>query len=39
MVKDTPRNFAITVFTAANADPSFVLPRVNAVVDTFEVLK
>ena len=39
VVKDTPRNFAITVFTAADADPLFVLPRVNAVVETFEVLE
>ncbi len=39
VVKDTPRNFAITVFTSADADPLFVLPRVNAVVDTFEVLE
>jgi hypothetical protein len=39
VVKDSPRNFAITVFTAADADPLFVLPRVNAVVETFEVLE
>jgi hypothetical protein len=39
VIKDTPRNYAINVFTAADADPLFVLPRVNAVVETFEFLK
>lgn len=39
VVKASPRNYAINAFTLADADPLFVLPRVNAVVDTFEVVK
>ena len=39
VVKASPRNYAITTFTLADADPLFVLPRLNAIVDTFEVIK
>lgn len=38
MVRDRPRNFAITAYTAAGSDPATVLPRVNRVVNSFEVL-
>ena len=39
VVKASPYNFAINAFTVAEADPLFVLPRINAIVDTFEVIK
>jgi hypothetical protein len=39
VVKSTPRNFAINAFTASNSDPLFVVPRVNAVANSFEVIK
>lgn len=37
VVKATPHNFTINVFTAANADPLFITPRVNAIIDTFKI--
>ena len=39
VVKSTPRNFAINAFTAGDSDPLFVLPRVNAIANTFEVIE
>ena len=39
VVKANPRNYAITAFTTGSSDPIFVVPRVNAIVDTFEVIK
>jgi hypothetical protein len=39
VVKDTPRNFAINTFTAADTDPTFVLPRVHAVFNSFQVIE
>ncbi|MGH3474683.1 MAG: hypothetical protein ACRDOT_07210 [Aeromicrobium sp.] len=39
VIKSTPRNFAINAFTARDSDPLFVLPRVNAIANTFEVIK
>ena len=39
VVKAKPRNYAINAFTAADSDPLFVVPRVNAIIDTFEVIK
>ncbi|MGH3815772.1 MAG: hypothetical protein ACRDUV_25540 [Pseudonocardiaceae bacterium] len=37
-VQHRPRAYALTAFTAMDSDPSQVLPRVNAVVNGFEVL-
>lgn len=37
VIKDSPYNYTINVFTAADADPLFVTPRVNAVIDTFKI--
>ncbi|MPZ64303.1 MAG: hypothetical protein GEU83_01830 [Pseudonocardiaceae bacterium] len=37
-VEGQPRNYAISVFTAANSDAQQILPRVNSVVDTFRAL-
>lgn len=37
-VEAKPRNYAISVFTAADSNPQEVLPRVNSVVDTFRTL-
>lgn len=37
-VEGQPRNYAISVFTAANSNPQEVLPRVNSVVGTFRAL-
>jgi hypothetical protein len=39
VVKTKSRNFVISAFTAADSDPLFVVPRVNAVIDSFEVIK
>jgi hypothetical protein len=39
VVKAEPRNYAINVFTAANSDPRFVVPRVNAIIHSFEVIE
>jgi hypothetical protein len=39
VIKSSPRNYAITAFTAGNSDPLFVLPRVNAIAKTFEVIE
>jgi hypothetical protein len=39
VVKAKTRNYVISAFTGAGADPTFVLPRVNAVINTFEVLE
>jgi hypothetical protein len=39
VVKAKPRNYAINAFTAADSDPLFVVPRVNAIIDSFEVIK
>jgi hypothetical protein len=39
VVKSTPRNFAINAFTASESDPLFVVPRVNAIADSFEVVE
>lgn len=32
-----PRNFAVTAFTAHDSDPAVVLPRVDAIVNSFHV--
>lgn len=37
MVRHRPQNYTITAFTAFNSDPEVVLPRVNAIVNSFEV--
>jgi hypothetical protein len=39
VVKAETRNYVINAFTAVDSDPLFVVPRVNAVIDTFEVVK
>lgn len=39
VIKSSPRNFAINAFTLRDSDPLFVLPRVNAIANTFEVIK
>lgn len=39
VVKAGSRNFAINVFSAADSDPTFVVPRVNAIIHSFEVLE
>jgi hypothetical protein len=39
VVKSKTRNYVISAFTGAGSDPIFVLPRVNAVINTFEVLE
>lgn len=39
VVKASPRNFAINAFAAGDSDPLFVLPRVNAIANTFEVVE
>lgn len=36
-VKAQPRNYAINAFTAADSDPLFVVPRVNAIIDSFKI--
>jgi hypothetical protein len=38
VVKATPQNYAIYAFTAADSDPLFVVPRVNAIINSFEVI-
>lgn len=38
VVKAERRNYAINVFTAADSDPTFVVPRVNTIVHSFEVI-
>lgn len=37
MIRHQPRNYTITAFTAFGSDPRVVLPRVNAIVNSFEV--
>jgi hypothetical protein len=39
VIKSKPRNFAINAFTSRDSDPLFVLPRVNAIANTFEVIE
>ncbi len=39
VVKAETRNYVINAFTAVDSDPLFVVPRVNAVIDTFEVVE
>ncbi len=39
VVKSTPRNYAINAFTVSDSDPLFVVPRVNAIANTFEVIE
>ncbi len=39
VIKSTPRNFAINAFAARDSDPLFVVPRVNAIANSFEVIK
>ena len=39
VVKSKTRNYVISAFTAASSDPTFVVPRVDAVINTFEVLE
>ncbi len=39
VVKSKTRNYVISAFTAADSDPTFVVPRVDAVINTFEVLE
>ena len=39
VVKSSPRNYAINAFTTRESDPLFVLPRVNAIANSFEVIK
>lgn len=38
VVRAESRNYVISVFTSAGSDPLFVVPRVNAILDTFEVM-
>ena len=38
VVANRPRNYTITAFTAFDSDPAVVLPRVNAIVNSFQVL-
>ena len=38
VVRDQPRNYTIAAFTALGSDPDAVLPRVNAIVNSFTVL-
>jgi hypothetical protein len=38
-VQGKPRNYAISVFTAADSDPQQVLPKVNSVVGSFRPLE
>lgn len=39
VIKAEPRNYAINAFTAADSDPLFVVPRVNTIIDSFEVIQ
>jgi hypothetical protein len=39
VVKSKTRNYVISAFTGGGSDPTFVVPRVNAVINTFEVLE
>ena len=39
VVKSKTRNYVISAFTAVDSDPLFIVPRVNAIIDTFEVIK
>jgi hypothetical protein len=39
VIKSSPRNYAINVFTTRESDPLFVLPRVNAIANSFEIIK
>ena len=38
VVRDQPRNYTITAFTALGSDPDAVLPRVNTMLNSFTVL-
>ncbi len=38
VVKAKPHNFSINVFTADGSDQMFILPRVETIIETFEVL-
>jgi hypothetical protein len=39
VVKAEPRNFAINAFSAADSDPTFIVPRVNSIIHSFEVIE
>ena len=39
VVKAGSRNYAINAFAAADSDPTFTVPRVNAVIHSFEVIE
>ena len=39
VVKAGPRNYAINAFSAADSDPTFIVPRVNSIIHSFEVIK
>jgi len=39
VVAVSPRNFAINSFTGFNTDPALILPRVNAIVNSFRIAK
>jgi hypothetical protein len=39
VVRAETRNYVISAFTAADSDPMFVVPRLNAILDTFEVIE
>jgi hypothetical protein len=39
VVKSKTRNYVISTFTVLDSDPMFIVPRVNAIIDTFEVIK
>lgn len=38
VVSARPRDYSINTFTALDTDPDVILPKANAVVDTFEIL-
>jgi hypothetical protein len=39
VVKSKTRNYVISTFTGAGSDPTFVVPRVDAIITSFEVLE
>ena len=39
VVKTESRNYAINAFAAAESDPSFIVPRVNSIIHSFEVIE
>jgi hypothetical protein len=39
VVKSKTRNYVISAFTASGSDPTFVVPRVDAMINSFEVLE